>query len=40
MCVCLNEIPVPNQESEPSCVCVLMKYLYQAKKVSRHVYVS
>ena len=40
MCVCLNEVPVPSQESERSCVCVLLKYLYQAKKVSRHVYVS
>jgi hypothetical protein len=29
MCVCLNEVPVPSQESEPSCVCVLIKYLYQ-----------
>jgi hypothetical protein len=35
--VCLNKVPVPSQESERSCVCVLMKYLYQAKKVSRHV---
>jgi hypothetical protein len=34
LCVCLNEVPVPSQESEPSCVCVLKKYLYQAKKVS------
>ena len=40
MCVCLIEVPVPSQESEPSCVCVLLKYLYQAKKVSRHVCVS
>ena len=40
MCMCLNEVPVPSQESEPSCVCVLLKYLYQANKVSRHVYVS
>jgi hypothetical protein len=34
------EVPVPSQESERSCVCVLMKYLYQAKKVTRHVCVS
>jgi hypothetical protein len=38
--VCLNKVPVPSQESEPSCVCVLIKYMYQAKKVSRHVCVS
>ena len=40
MCVCLIEVPVPSQESEPSYVCVLLKYLYQAKKVSRLVCVS
>ena len=38
--MCLNEVPVPSQESESSCVCVLMKYLYQANKVSGHVCVS
>jgi hypothetical protein len=35
-------VPVPSQESERSCICVLrvsLPSLYQARKVSGHVFV-
>ena len=41
-CICvLGEVPVSSQESEQSCICVLglVKCLYQARKVSGHVFV-
>ena len=42
-CICvlgLTEVPVSSQESERSCICVLglVKCLYQARKVSGHVF--
>ena len=41
LCVRLSEVPVSSQESERSCICVLglVKSLYQARKVSGHVFV-
>ena len=40
LCVRLSEVPVSSQESERSCICVLglVKSLYQARKVSGHVF--
>ena len=37
----VTEVPVSSQESEQSCICVLglLKCLYQARKVSSHVFV-
>jgi hypothetical protein len=42
LCQLFIEAPVPSQESEWSCICVnfLLKHLYQARKVSGHVFVS
>jgi hypothetical protein len=39
MFLCVRGIVVPNQESERSCFCVLGVSLYQARKVSDHVFV-
>ena len=33
------KVPVPSQESERSCLCVLGVTLYKARKVSDHVFV-
>ena len=48
-CMCVRgveciEVPVPRQKSEQSCICVLevsivLKCLYQGRKVSSHVFV-
>ena len=36
-CICV--LGVPSQESERSCICVLGVSMYQARKVSGHVFV-
>jgi hypothetical protein len=38
-CFCVRGIVVPSQESERSCFCVLGVSLYQARKLSDHVFV-
>jgi hypothetical protein len=42
LCQLFIEAPVPSQESEWSCIYVnlLLKHLYQARKVSSHVFMS
>ena len=41
LCVRVTEVPVSSQEREQSCICVLglLNCLYQARKVSSHVFV-
>ena len=39
MYLCVRGINVPSQESERSCICVLGVSMYQARKVSGHVFV-
>ena len=39
MYLCVRALGVSSQESERSCICVLGVSMYQARKVSGHVFV-